>query len=1567
MSNAEATVKAYDWAMTPLATIPRAPELSAEEGAKRPARAMIWGAPGPEPLTYGTYNAIQNTIAPIAEGATSPAGIGALALGPLSKVIPAAKVASGVVAAGFATLMAKGTAEQIVEAKKVLADPNATPQQVKEAILAPAASLAMTVGAGFGAKSEFTEAMKPSVSMVAKPSVEAPTKEGTLSPETPAKPQPEVPGEVTVFHPDTPIETEAPKTDVAPADTTMAKIQALDAVPLKEGEMASAVKFDPEAPISTAEPAPESAANVAPKGTEEFDENVPPSQPVKSATFEPDTPVDIGPRDETVSTGTGVATPHEEQMMADWKKSIAAEQEAKAPQVLNHFTTAENAASLQSGSAFDATRLPVHGTGGLGPETKVGKFAGDAVYLSLDDKKWNSSYGASGGGKVVEATLEQLAKMKKEGTSAAPYFDYDKQKWMVDTAGVKKSSLSSVPMEVPNGLSTLNISNAGDLRRALADSAKALGVERVYWDTPEFWKGLKKSYDAVKITGVDDVLSKDPDSKFFKAAKGDQLIVFDPNKVRVENKVQPTTAEPLVSNVPATAPVKDLNAPDTRYDMVKSLNESKLLALSKQLDIDPQGMSGDRLKTRISVNASPEDIQAALAGKGLISNSAAEAWADKVLAKKRGQVNALFDPEQSAAYAVKGAAILERGITDFARWSKEMVKQFGEEITPRLEALFRSSRELHNEGSSVGNASPEQITDFLADFNEDAHAKIDEATAKATTPGTRALSLMSNVLHGSSPEVNSMMRGLANESAPKTSALNEDAGNALVRYASAKIAAPEIARDYAGKVLGDHLHDSEFAKKLGAVLVEDRLQTMRRGFLKQASDTAMTGDREGAQPFLDHAQNVTTLIGKENSPFKTEADFKAALNDPEIKSALDRHKELLQPFAKEMHENLGGQLAKAGDATGAFANLLPITEEGEVLKGGLGKGGKGDFTVPLKRGSAFTKKAYGSADNYVTDYNEIARSMVSGNFEETAKRQLYDKLTESGLGQILPVGETAPEFHGQVGRKLQIERRGLGGRMIIRNLFVDPKVYPEVVRAMNLDETFKHAAVTHISNVLNTIQLKGPVDALYHVANILTSISGQQGGKSVVADMVRKLPGVNVVDAIARVSMKARKVILDSPQIREDLAEIARIGAGRAERTDVRGMGKLIQAVDRAARLVRNDMYDNLVERNLAKDSEHGRREFINQVGQYNTRLMGQITAKLKEWGVSPFIVAGRTFNTNALRRVTANPGIESASTAASVKMRAVEVAGLVANLVAIPMAINYALSGKPMGRPGTAFGAIDTGKTDTNGKAIIVDPQQWTGVRRGLRLTGVNAISAGVQRGEGAARIADSAAKDMIGGFIHPFAGPAVNTAATLATGYNASGFKQAKTALPGQSQMTQNAIAAAKQLNPFIGNTSEGLTNDFSLEGLARGAAKPLASAMGLKETSVITPEQQMKIKAGQFNDKLGILRGEDRPSPYLPLSKAVNAGNFEKSQQALGDLLEQKAQAIPGPLPASAKEAMAKRAIADYYHQEETTPFTGSLARERAFKATLSADELQQYEMAKANRRQTAQSVRNILFHQ
>lgn len=97
--------------------------------------------------------------------------------------------------------------------------------------------------------------------------------------------------------------------------------------------------------------------------------------------------------------------------------------------------------------------------------------------------------------------------------------------------------------------------------------------------------------------------------------------------------------------------------------------------------------------------------EAAPRGPGFISGTAAEQWADAKLKERSGQVSAGLDPELVAAHAIKGAAIMERGVRDFGAWSKEMVRQFGDTIKPHLDAIWQQTQSAV-QGRQVAGVPP---------------------------------------------------------------------------------------------------------------------------------------------------------------------------------------------------------------------------------------------------------------------------------------------------------------------------------------------------------------------------------------------------------------------------------------------------------------------------------------------------------------------------------------------------------------------------------------------------------------------------------------------------------------------------------------------------------------------------------------------------------------------------------------------------------------------------------------------------------------------------------------------
>lgn len=88
-----------------------------------------------------------------------------------------------------------------------------------------------------------------------------------------------------------------------------------------------------------------------------------------------------------------------------------------------------------------------------------------------------------------------------------------------------------------------------------------------------------------------------------------------------------------------------------------------------------------------------------LSGEAKKRTSRMEQWADETIKSRRGRVssNPFLDPEWVAANAIKGALIMGRGATTFARWSKGMVGELGESIRPHLRKLWKY---MHNEDVS---------------------------------------------------------------------------------------------------------------------------------------------------------------------------------------------------------------------------------------------------------------------------------------------------------------------------------------------------------------------------------------------------------------------------------------------------------------------------------------------------------------------------------------------------------------------------------------------------------------------------------------------------------------------------------------------------------------------------------------------------------------------------------------------------------------------------------------------------------------------------------------------------
>lgn len=715
--------------------------------------------------------------------------------------------------------------------------------------------------------------------------------------------------------------------------------------------------------------------------------------------------------------------------------------------------------------------------------------------------------------------------------------------------------------------------------------------------------------------------------------------------------------------------------------------------------------------------------------------------------------------------------------------------------------------------------------------------------------GQAVTTLIGNAKNVASDAASSVVSAFSRSAMPKLTALGRKAADLGVRYASAHIAAQPLAKAAVAEVLPKRYKDEGFRIKLGAVLVEGRLQALRQKFLANG-DTAS-------------AAQVGTLIGSVGSPFKTDAEYRIMRADPEIQDAIARHKAVVQQSAENIHTELGGKLDVL-DEDGAFVNLKALDPMDPQDKRQMPTSTRrGNLRNPRLQKSAFAGKAEGNADAYTLDYQKIVENTVGRNIERVAKKRFVEKLVDSGLAKILTPAQASefntttferyPDFNGRRAARIEgvvdyayVNQEGRAVQ-VKKDLYVDPRIEAELRSAFNVDSPlFQKTGLNVLPQLLTHIQIAGPVDFVYHTARIFAQIANSPGGKSFVRDLGRKIPGVNLLDAVARIGANIGKVIQDTPEIRARIAHLAEIGALRGESKG------LLALVDKAGRLALDTMYDNLVSRNLVKDTEAGRRDFSNQVGRYNSRLQTRVVRELKSAGLSPFITAGLSGNVEGIKAMAGSPVARGKTRAATAQLWATQVAGHVLSLVVVPALVNYLTTGKVTGRDGIPIGAIDTGKDDELGKHIWIDPLKWTGVRRGMRVTGIGAFLERKRTGGSNAEALDDSARAVLQGWTHPFAGPAVNAGVIATTGHDPSGFREAPVVQPGQSQAKANVKAALRQANPTIEAFLEGKREGGYGTGMMN-TVHSLGSAVGIGSSKFVKEAAKHGAEVNEFRDDL------------------------------------------------------------------------------------------------------------------
>lgn len=686
-------------------------------------------------------------------------------------------------------------------------------------------------------------------------------------------------------------------------------------------------------------------------------------------------------------------------------------------------------------------------------------------------------------------------------------------------------------------------------------------------------------------------------------------------------------------------------------------------------------------------------------------------------------------------------------------------------------------------------------------------------------------------------------------SLPKLIRRAEAAGEAGVQWAYSRLIGKAKAAELRRTVLGDKWHDQAFRQKLGAVLVEDNLRA----------------DAANAQAMGGNPNAVHTLVGP-GKFFATDAEYRAALNDPEIQAALDRDRQLAEPEREAMFDAAMPGTAKhpGGLETGIHISL-------QALKDGSGAliettAGAGAADKALRRKSPFARKRTGTGTEYELDYGTLLERSFEKNAPIAYQRKFYTELLDSGLAQEAawndrPKGgdwEDARAYvtdRGQL-KALDPNAANAPGTKQTKYLWVKKEVADEVsALTENLDNK-SDIFLKSFADKITTAQLVvGLADNINHNLNLFKAIFTTPGVGS--SNLMAKFGAVGgLPKAIAGLDAVIRKALdwrNQTPDVLRQGRELAEHGAMRSiEQESGTKLGRLLSkpivVFDRAARLALDEAYMRAKKSGAAEDSPQARREWVNQVGQYSLALQGKLVRAVRKSGFGPFATAGTAFNRLAVRQWLLDPGVRAGTEAGALKIRVAK-AALFAGTVGQIALLNAYLSGSPAGRPGVPLGSVDLGYDDEQGRPMHVPVLDiLTGFTRGARVMGAGQ---NIQRAkEGRSFSIDNAIVDAINQNSRPFIGPAVGVAVTGATGrgttLSSSGelIREAKVVPPGKSQQVENLKAAG--LGIFSQVTDPGAESSSYLERagkVLKGQVAPVLPRPGRSEESVATIDDRIR----------------------------------------------------------------------------------------------------------------------------
>lgn len=652
----------------------------------------------------------------------------------------------------------------------------------------------------------------------------------------------------------------------------------------------------------------------------------------------------------------------------------------------------------------------------------------------------------------------------------------------------------------------------------------------------------------------------------------------------------------------------------------------------------------------------------------------------------------------------------------------------------------------------------------------------------------------------------------------RTARLSQAAANAGEEFAGKRIHAQELAPHLLDKVMPG---SGSMADRLlfMSTFAEERLRHMRELNRREAMAASAegvkalrAGDREKAAEWFKKAdaaskamRKVISLVGKTFAdptipyPLPDEAAYQRAVADPKYRERMARHVKEVVPVMEEAFRKAEG-MAETDPIHGptqlpgrpvSLIGKKPGEETPTTVV--LAGTGRGNLIGHRLRKLGAAQLATGAAEHgYELDYGHVLERMLSDRLPLAAKAEVYRTYQAEGVGVWRKPGETY-EPHGLPWRKLPDVKPPRGTQAAARgetDFWVHPDAYGETRQLFGTDEPLPR---TPLAGALTVASIASGAEFLPHARNLISFMTRPEMHFS---DVYRGVRGELTKD----------------PQFRQEILELARIAAlkergfenasFKSKWNPLTYVSRALDVVDRAMRFAAAKAYDRMAEAGHAEKSDRGKRQFVNQLGNYSKLTQNRLVAMLRDTGFGPFATAASNWWMQSLRGNLLQHGFRTTSRSADMRLRA-EMLLRMAVVPAAVAAVNYAFWGRVDGDDDTPIGSLKLGKH--NGRTAHLDLTSLTGVTRGLRETGLLALAENKRpgakaRGATTGDAVDAAVRDIVTGVTHPAMGPPAAFAETALTGKNTLGTPVAPKAAPGESKSLLDLYAAVWQANPAL-----------------------------------------------------------------------------------------------------------------------------------------------------------------------